>query len=68
MILGSLKRIGADINRYRVIAAGIPYVPPPMQQRTLAGQSLPRLEPTSITAAQLSIAYAAERAARREAS
>jgi predicted ribosome quality control (RQC) complex YloA/Tae2 family protein len=59
MILGSLKRIGADINRYRVIAAGIPYVPPPMQQRTLLGQTLPRLEPTTITAAQLSIAYAA---------
>ena len=66
MILGSLKRIGADINRYRVIAAGIPYVPPPMQQRTLAGRSLPRLEPTSITAAQLSIAYTAERAASEE--
>ncbi len=61
MILGSLKRIGADINRYRVIAAGIPYVPPPLQQRTLAGQNLPRLEPTTVTAAQLSIAYAAER-------
>ncbi|HCI79523.1 MAG TPA: hypothetical protein DHW02_07525, partial [Ktedonobacter sp.] len=26
MILGSLKRVGADVNRYRTIAAGIPYV------------------------------------------
>ncbi len=66
MILGSLKRIGSDVNRYRVIAAGVPYVPPPMQQRTLAGQTLPRLEPTSITAAQLSIAAAGERATGEE--
>jgi predicted ribosome quality control (RQC) complex YloA/Tae2 family protein len=58
MILGSLKRVGADVNRYRVIAAGVPYVPPPPQLRTLAGQSLPRLEPTSVTAAQLSISAA----------
>ncbi len=60
MILGSLKRIGSDVNRYRVIAAGIPYVPPPTQQRNLIGQTLPRLEPTSVTAAQLSIACAGE--------
>lgn len=58
MILGSLKRVGADVNRYRVIAAGVPYVAPPPQLRTLAGQSLPRLEPTSVTAAQLSISAA----------
>lgn len=58
MILGSLKRVGSDINRYRVIAAGVPYVPPPQQQHTLDGQTLPRLEPTSITAAQLSICAA----------
>src|SRR6266566_9777759 len=45
MILGSLKRVGSDINRYRVIASGVPYIPPPPQQRTLAGQALPRLEP-----------------------
>ncbi len=55
LILGSLKRVGAEINRYRVIAAGIPYVPPPPQQRSFAGQSLPRLEPTTITASQLAI-------------
>jgi predicted ribosome quality control (RQC) complex YloA/Tae2 family protein len=55
LILGSLKRVGADVNRYRVIAAGVPYVPPPPQQRTVAGQPLPRLEPTTITAAQLAI-------------
>ena len=55
MILGSLKRIGSDINRYRTIAPGVPYVPPPPQQRTLADQTLPRLEPTIVTATQLSI-------------
>lgn len=66
MILGSLKRIGADVNRYRTIAAGIPYVPPPAQQRNLAGQTLPRLEPTTVTAAQLSIACAAEHAGGQE--
>src|SRR5438874_7257637 len=53
LILGSLKRIGADVNRYRTIAANVQYVPPPPQQRTLAGQSLPKLEPTTITADQL---------------
>lgn len=66
LILGSLKRIGADINRYRVIAAGIPYVPPPPQQRSLLGQTLPRLEPTNVTAAQLAIAAAGERADEAE--
>ena len=55
IILGSLKRVGSDINRYRVIASGVPYVHPPPQQHTLAGQILPRLEPTSVTSAQLSI-------------
>src|SRR5579859_718928 len=61
MILGSLKRVGADINRYRTIAAGIPYVPPPPQQRIVAGQALPRLEPTTVTAAQLILAAAEDR-------
>ena len=56
MILGSLKRVGSDVNRYRVIAAGVHYVPPPPQQRTLAGQLLPRVEPTTVTAAQLTLA------------
>ena len=60
LILGSLKRVGSDVNRYRTIAAGVNYVPPPPQQRTLAGQLLPRLEPTTVTAAQLSICAAAE--------
>ncbi len=60
MILGSLKRVGAEVNRYRVIAAGVHYVPPPPQQRSFAGQTLPRLEPTTVTAAQLSLCLADE--------
>jgi predicted ribosome quality control (RQC) complex YloA/Tae2 family protein len=60
LILGSLKRIGAEINRYRVIAAGVPYVPPPPQQRTVAGQSLPRLEPPAVSRTQLSLCAAEE--------
>ncbi len=60
LILGSLKRVGPEVNRYRVIAANIPYVPPPPQRHTLAGQSLPRLEPTTVTAAQLAICVTEE--------
>jgi len=30
---GSVKRVGSDINRYRVVMAGVPYVAPPPQQR-----------------------------------
>jgi predicted ribosome quality control (RQC) complex YloA/Tae2 family protein len=59
LILGCLKRVGADVNRYRVIATGTPYVPPPPQQRTVADKALPRLEPAQLTAAQLSISAAA---------
>jgi predicted ribosome quality control (RQC) complex YloA/Tae2 family protein len=53
MILGSLKQIGSDINRFRVIEANAQYIPPPPQQRLVAGLALPRLEPTIVTAAQL---------------
>jgi predicted ribosome quality control (RQC) complex YloA/Tae2 family protein len=55
MILGSLKQVGAEVNRYRVIATNAMYVPPPPQQRSFAGQALPRLEPTTVAASQLSI-------------
>ncbi len=55
-ILGSLKHIGAEINRYRTITPGIPYVPPPAQQRTSAGQLVPREDPAQVTAAALFLA------------
>ncbi len=57
LILGSLKQVGADVNRYRVIEANVQYVPPPPQQRVAAGQSFPRFEPTTITAAQLALCW-----------
>jgi predicted ribosome quality control (RQC) complex YloA/Tae2 family protein len=53
LILGSLKHVGADINRYRVIDTNVQYVPPPPQQHMVAGVLLPRLEPTVVTTAQL---------------
>lgn len=55
LILGSLKHVGSDVNRYRVIAPNVAYIPPPPQQRSFAGQSLPRLEPTTVFAAQLAL-------------
>jgi len=63
LILGSLKRVGADVNRYRTIAANVQYVPPPPQQHTFAGQTLPKLEPTTITATQLLFCVADDAAA-----
>lgn len=66
LILGCLKRVGADVNRYRVIATGVPYVPPPPQQRMIAGSSIPRLEPTEVTAAQLSMSTAEEASVENE--
>jgi predicted ribosome quality control (RQC) complex YloA/Tae2 family protein len=57
LILGSLKQVGADVNRYRVIGANVQYVPPPPQQRAVAGLSLPRFEPTTVTAAQLALSW-----------
>lgn len=60
MILGSLKRVGSDVNRYRTIAANVPYVPPPPQNRLFTGQMLPKLEPTTISATQLALCAADE--------
>lgn len=54
-ILGSLKRVGAEINRYRTIAPNVQYVPPPAQHHSIAGQSLPKIEPVTVTAAELSL-------------
>ena len=58
LILGSLKRVGTEVNRYRTIAANVPYVPPPPQQRVFAGQMVPKLEPTTIVASQLMLCAA----------
>lgn len=63
IILGSLKHVGADVNRYRVIAPNVPYVAPPPQTRYAGEQSLPRLDPATLTASQLA-SVALEEAAR----
>jgi predicted ribosome quality control (RQC) complex YloA/Tae2 family protein len=55
LILGSLKHIGPDVNRYRTIAPNVPYIPPPPQQRIFTGRTVPKLEPTTITADQLAL-------------
>ncbi|MFL5625803.1 MAG: NFACT family protein [Ktedonobacteraceae bacterium] len=55
MILGSLKRVGAEVNRYRTIAANVQYVPPPPQQRVFAGQTLPKVEAATLNAANLAL-------------
>ncbi|TMC43530.1 MAG: hypothetical protein E6J31_02390, partial [Chloroflexi bacterium] len=60
IILGSLKRVGSEINRYRTIAPNVQYVPPPAQHRSIAGQTLPKIEPVTVTAAQLSLCAATE--------
>ncbi len=63
LILGCLRRVGAEVNRYRIIAPGTQYMPPPPQQRTVLGQALPRLDPATITASQLALSATEEAAA-----
>jgi predicted ribosome quality control (RQC) complex YloA/Tae2 family protein len=55
-ILGALRLVRADVNRYRTIAPNELYRPPPPQTRTLAGQTLARLEGASVTADDLRVA------------
>ena len=60
IILGSLKQVGPEVNRYRVIAPHEPYKYPPPQQRVLDGQSVPRLEALTLTGDGLRLEAAAE--------
>jgi predicted ribosome quality control (RQC) complex YloA/Tae2 family protein len=53
MILGALHPVSLQVNHYRAIQAGQPYVPPPPQTRPVNGQALPRLNPTTVTGADL---------------
>ncbi|HEY7124831.1 MAG TPA: NFACT RNA binding domain-containing protein [Ktedonobacterales bacterium] len=53
VILGSLRQVGAEVNRYREIAPHIPYKYPPPQQRQFYGQQVPRLEGTTLTGEEL---------------
>lgn len=65
IIFGSLKRVDPGVNRYRTIAPNVLYVSPPPQQRSFAGQSLPKLEPATVTAAQLSASATDETAVQQ---
>ena len=53
IILGSLRQVGPEVNRYRVIAPHEVYKYPPPQQRQLLGQSVPRLNPELLTGEDL---------------
>jgi predicted ribosome quality control (RQC) complex YloA/Tae2 family protein len=55
-ILGALRLVGAEVNRYRTIAPNEPYRPPPPQMRALAGEIVPRLAGESVTADDLGVA------------
>ena len=55
-ILGALRLVGAEVNRYRTIAPNEPYRPPPPQTRLLAGQTLPRLPGETVSAHDLCVA------------
>jgi len=53
VILGSLRQIGPEINRYRIIAPHQPYIPPPPQTWILHGSPLPQLDPLAVRAEEL---------------
>lgn len=55
-ILGALRQVSADVNRYRAIAPNVPYRYPPPQTRILRGETLPRLIGDQIGAADLQAA------------
>ncbi len=58
IILGSLRQVGPEVNRYRVIAPHEPYKYPPPQRRLLNGQQLPRLDPELVTGDDLRLGAA----------
>src|SRR5579871_816807 len=55
MILGSLRQVGPEVNRYRVIAPHEPYKYPPPQQRLLNGQDR---KSTRLNSSHVEISYA----------
>jgi predicted ribosome quality control (RQC) complex YloA/Tae2 family protein len=58
IILGALRLVGPEQNRYRTIAPHVPYRYPPPQTRTLHGETLPRLEPERVSGRELAQAAA----------
>jgi predicted ribosome quality control (RQC) complex YloA/Tae2 family protein len=52
-ILGALRLVGAEVNRYRTIAPHVAYRSPPPQTRLVHGKTGPRIDPGQVTAQQL---------------
>jgi predicted ribosome quality control (RQC) complex YloA/Tae2 family protein len=55
-ILGALRLVRAEVNRYRTIAPNEPYISPPPQTRRLGETVLPRLDGAQVTASDLAVA------------
>ena len=53
MILGAVHHVSHQVNRYRTIAPGQLYLPPPPQTRTVHDQLVPRLDPSTVTGEEL---------------
>ena len=53
MILGAVHHVSHQVNRYRTIAPGQPYLPPPPQTRTVHDVLVPRLDPATVTGEEL---------------
>jgi predicted ribosome quality control (RQC) complex YloA/Tae2 family protein len=58
IILGSLRQVGPEVNRYRVIAPHEPYKYPPAQRRLLNGEQAPRLDPETVSGDDLRLGAA----------
>lgn len=70
-ILGALRPVSGEVNRYRAIMPNVPYRYPPPQTRTLHGETAPRLNSGEVTGDELRVAaeeaLAAPPPARRRA-
>jgi predicted ribosome quality control (RQC) complex YloA/Tae2 family protein len=55
-ILGALRLVRSEVNRYRTIAPNEPYVPPPPQMRRMGERPLPRLDGAQVSASDLAVA------------
>lgn len=53
IILGALRLVGPEVNRYRTIAPNEPYRPPPPQTRQVHGETVARLEGDAVTGEDL---------------
>jgi predicted ribosome quality control (RQC) complex YloA/Tae2 family protein len=58
MVLGALKQVRADENRYRVVLPRHPYLPPPRPMRPAPHADRPKLDPLRATGGELAVALA----------